>query len=402
MPQPNEGLTAENIVNRTLTVPKLAAVARRALRKAVQSLGACPSSPLCESILLSAQDRGWPVARIHDPFVLVQPVPDELRDHPRLAAQFENNSRLGFPAQHLVAIPNARVKGPGFAVLDDGAYVTEGHWRVSNVINHPLYRKEWPIRRRRRLTGDWYCAMGHWGANYNHWLWDEMPRLLSALPHLPAETRFLVPEPLAAIQRDSLLALGIDKGQLMSQAYDCESTVERLWFATPLGHSEWAATAPDVAIRLRSTLLRGLGVAQPERCRRVYISRSKARYRRLVNESELLPEIRRAGFDVVFPEELTLAEQARTFAGAHVVMSVHGAGLTNTLFCPPNALVLEVHGPRVTRAHYWMMAHTLGHEYRCLVGEPLAQDQNPGPEPDFRVDARGFVRVLEQALQPAT
>ena len=334
-----------------VTIKKLTTLARRHLRQAAQRIGIGASPALCENIVVWSPERGWSLKRIHDAFVVQYPVPEELRTSTVLAARFNGNSSHGFPCQYLAVIPRATVKtSSGFVVLEEGAYLTEGHWRVSNVVSHPVYRNEWPINRHRRLPGDWYCAMGHWGANYNHWLWDELPRLLSALPHLPAETRFLVPEPLAAMQRDSLIALGIAEERLLPQAHDCESVVERLWFATPLGHSEWAATAPDVAIRLRIALLNGLGVSQSGGCRRLYISRSKAQYRRLVNEDELLPEIRRLGFDVLYPEELSLAEQVRTFAEASVVMSVHGAGLTNMLFCPPKSLVLELHGPDVTRA----------------------------------------------------
>ena len=73
----------------------------------------------------------------------------------------------------------------GLVVFDKNCYLAEAHWRASNVYDDPAYRNEWPLTDKRRLTGNWYCLMGHWGSNYNHWMWDELPRLFSALPHLP-------------------------------------------------------------------------------------------------------------------------------------------------------------------------------------------------------------------------
>ena len=395
----------ESIRMHTLTIRRLTSarhkfptLVRRGIRRAIQLFGICPSHGLCENIVGWAVDRGWLVTRIHDPFVLDLSVPRGIEVHPRHAAHFDNSSRLGFPGQFLVCIPEARVKtSGGFVVLEEGAFLTEGHWRVSNVTRHPVYRNEWPMRRPTWRMGDWYCAMGHWGANYNHWMWDELPRLFSALPHLPDGTQFLVPEPLSAMQRESLLALGIAKERLVTQRFDCQSVVERLWFATPLGHSEWAATAPDTAAAMRDTLLRAFGVSGQQGGRRVYISRSRAKYRRLVNQDELLPDIRRLGFDVAYPEDLTFEEQVRTFATAGVVLGVHGAGLTNVLYCPSGALVLELHGPEVTRPHYWIMAESLGHEYRCLVGDPVPHNTRVCTEPDLSIGRRKLAEFLETA-----
>lgn len=374
---------------------KLTTLARRGARTVMQTVGVNPVPPLCESVLVWAPGQGWYTTRLHDAFTLNFDVPTSLHHYPHLHCQFEVNSNLGFPAQYLVEIPNATVKtSSGFITTADGAYLAEGHWRVGNVTGHPVFRKEWSINQRRQLSGDWYCAMGHWGANYNHWLWDELPRLLTALPHLPAETQFLVPEPLAEIQRDSLIALGIEADRLLPQAYDCESVVERLWFATPLGHSEWAATAPDVAMQLREKFLKAYGLEAGRADRRLYISRSQASYRRLLNEEELLPILKQHRFEVIRPETLSFADQVRTFAQASVIMGVHGAGLTNMLFAPAEAKIIELHGPKVTRTHYWMMANSLKQNYQCIVGTGVDKDISDNHEPNLRLNKTHVIEIL--------
>ncbi|MBD2654458.1 glycosyltransferase family 61 protein [Synechocystis sp. FACHB-383] len=380
-----------------MAIRKAAILARRTTRSIAQTFGINPPPRLCESILVAAPERNWQIKRLHDAFTLNFSVPHSLQQHPTLKARFEINSNLGFPAQYLVTIPQAIIKtSSGFIVTPDGDYLTEGHWRVANVVGHPICRNEWLIKKRQNLSGDWYCAMGHWGANYNHWLWDEMPRLLTALPHLPADTRFLVPDPLSEMQRDSLMALGIKSQYLYPQAFDCESLVERLWFATPLGHSEWAATAPDVAKELRQKFIEAYakGTENYPR-RRLYISRSEARYRRLLNEEEILPILEKEGFEVIRPENLSFPEQVQTFSQASIIMGVHGAGLTNMLFAPSGATIVEIHGP-VSRSHYWMMSNILGHHYYCFVGDTVINsNQDRQKEPDFCLSHQNVISVID-------
>ena len=167
--------------------------------------------------------------------------------------------------------------------------------------------------------------------------------------------------------------------------------------STPLGHSEHATTAPDIAKKMRAVFVEKLGSQANERKRRVFISRVNARYRRLLNENELTPELKGLGFEVVRPEELTFAEQVRIFSECAIVLAQHGSGLTNIFFAPAGCRVLEIHGPDVTRFHYWIMACTLGHSYDCFVGQAVEASANC-TEPDFKVDPDHFIPWLNTAL----
>jgi capsular polysaccharide biosynthesis protein len=100
----------------------------------------------------------------------------------------------------------------------------------------------------------------------------------------------------------------------------------------------------------------------------------------------------------VRPEELSFADQVRIFSECAVVLAQHGAGLTNILFAPDRCRVLEIHGPDVTRPHYWIMACTLGHSYDCFVGQAVEASAKC-VEPDFRVDLKQFFAWLNVALR---
>jgi capsular polysaccharide biosynthesis protein len=380
---------------------KIAARFRRTVRILVQRFGIMPMPPVCENVVMWSQSSGYKTLRIHDPFVWDFPLPACVAKRPRLNALFQMVNGLGYPSQHLVVLPEATLKrNNGIVVFNNNCYLTEAHWRASNVYDDPAYRNEWPLTDKRRLTGNWYCLMGHWGTNYNHWMWDELPRLFSALPHLPADVRFVVADDMSDFQRDSLRALGVAPERCLAQSAFNETRVERLWFATPLGHSEHATTAPDIAKKMRAVFVEKLGSQANERKRRVFISRVNARHRRLLNENELTPELKGLGFEVVRPEELTFAEQVRIFSECAIVLAQHGSGLTNIFFAPAGCRVLEIHGPDVTRFHYWIMACTLGHSYDCFVGQAVDVSAN-STEPDFKVDLKKIMPWVDAALENA-
>ena len=129
---------------------KLTTLIRRSARAVTQSLGINPTPSLCENTPLWAFSRDWGLIRLHDAFTLNFEIPNTIKDYPHIMRQFEINSSLGFPAQYLVTIPNATIKAAtGFITTQEGAYLTEGHWRVSNVTGHPIFRNEWPIKHKR-------------------------------------------------------------------------------------------------------------------------------------------------------------------------------------------------------------------------------------------------------------
>jgi len=345
--------------------------------------------------MIWAPSRKWSIIELYDAFILKLNIPANVFEHKILYHRFLANHNLGFPGQFLIDLPYATVLGStGFIVLEEGAYLTQGNWRVTNVLSHPdIY--SFREKRQEYLAGDWYSIRSYWSYSYHHWFWDDLPRLLTAISHLSPETQFLVGEPFLEFQQESLQVLGIAANRIKVQPPDINFKLERLWFATPLGDSEFAATAPDVAQQLQAIFN---PKPHPSPHRKIYISRSLARYRRVVNESELIPILENFGFEIVHAERLSFASQVKLFNEAKIILSSHGAGLTNMLFSPSSALVLELFEPTAARPHYWMMAHALGHDYNCLVGETYYRNSEDKNDPDFTIDPNRFLKFLKNSL----
>uniref|UniRef100_A0A0A9CK60 Glycosyltransferase 61 catalytic domain-containing protein n=1 Tax=Arundo donax TaxID=35708 RepID=A0A0A9CK60_ARUDO len=71
----------------------------------------------------------------------------------------------------------------------------------------------------------------------------------------------------------------------------------------------------------------------------------RGHYRRFVNEQELVRAAEAAGFEVVVMEprgDAPVDEQALLVNSFDVLLGLHGAGLTNAVFLPPGAVLLQV------------------------------------------------------------
>lgn len=124
--------------------------------------------------------------------------------------------------------------------------------------------------------------------------------------------------------------------------------------------------------------------------RRIFLDRRPMVQRRLTNMDQIAPILARHGFETVFAEDLTYPEQAALFAQASHVVGLHGAGLTNLLFCNlPNTRVLELTSRGLMNPHFYWMCNVLGIEqYDVIAGTDFDINWN------YHIDAKKFEERL--------
>jgi capsular polysaccharide biosynthesis protein len=213
--------------------------------------------------------------------------------------------------------------------------------------------------------------------NHAHWLTAHVPKLL-LLQRLGLLDDVLLPERLTRTQEASLTLLGM-----------APERFARFDESRPLRVKELTLVQTD---RFRPDLLRpvreALAPALPrsERTRRVYISRDRARFRRLLNEADLLPLLAERGFERVFLEELDFPEQVDLMRRAEAVVAPHGAGLTNILFCAEGTPVVEIASPEFPNPNFYALAAAMGLAYQIVEAAehgdvaPLERDLTIPPE----------------------
>ncbi|KAL6627542.1 hypothetical protein ACP70R_031268 [Stipagrostis hirtigluma subsp. patula] len=131
--------------------------------------------------------------------------------------------------------------------------------------------------------------------------------------------------------------------------------------------------------------------------------------RRLLNEEEVARAAEAAGFEAVVAElrgDTPEREQARLVNSFDVLVGVHGAGMTNTLFLPPGAVVIQVvpYGKIdfIARAEFMEPVADMGLKYLdyCVAAEESTLMEKLGPDhPAIRdpdsVHREGWLQVFD-------
>ena len=302
------------------------------------------------------------------------------------------------PEKYLARIPRARLVGkPGLVVLPDGAFASEVTFTREHLVHQPAYSTPLP-RKVRQKPGNYFSLFSLWAHRYNyyHWIHDAMLRLHLILPRLPEDIQFIVPPNLRSFQLESLGLLGIAPDQLCSFSGQELWELEVLYFAPPTTRS--GSNSPAALKWFRELAWSGLGLTPGTGTRRIYISRRRTQYRRIVNELEVERVVRDFGFETHFFEDLSFREQITLMSQAETVASSSGAALTNILFAPPGAKILVMVEPVQISWFFWTMSEAIGHEYWYAVGETVPHPSSPPHDADLLVPPEKVERTLEVML----
>ena len=170
--------------------------------------------------------------------------------------------------------------------------------------------------------------------NFGHWLLFVFPLIQHYRDYLGEDPDYYyLGAPDESWHYDSLAALGIGPERVLTGAV----TGDRMLAAIADNPIPPPTSFLDFST---DTLRRPRDEAKPGK--RIFISRRLRPTRPFLNEGECLERLERHGFESVCTETLTLQEERELFANADVVVGVHGAGLTNLLFCHPGCAVVEL------------------------------------------------------------
>jgi hypothetical protein len=106
---------------------------------------------------------------------------------------------------------------------------------------------------------------------------------------------------------------------------------------------------------------------------RIYVTRTKAKYRKIANEQEVVALLEKYGFSVIDFDDMTFWEQVAQMQAAKYIVAIHGAGMANIVFANPKTKILELlheyKSPSAYRLPYWVASSLTGKEYRCTFSK---------------------------------
>jgi capsular polysaccharide biosynthesis protein len=275
----------------------------------------------------------------------------------------------------LIELKDVTVLGPTGAIVDEkrGALLKP---RGSQHITHNDFRLV-PTRVVHKPPANYFNMMdlhrGH--RHYFHFLFDRLPNLYYLLHRFElgrAPLTVLINADPPQFQRDIYRFLGRRFPNLRFEAVPEGERwrVGRLYHVDNHQPISRAFASAEFMDFVRSLVIAGYGLTAPVHPRRLYVSRSDAKLRRIANEAELIRMLADHDFEVVAPGTLSLRDQVALFMGAEIIIGPHGAGLANLLFAPRHARVLEILPANMLREHYFLLAMARGLSYRPSIGGP--------------------------------
>lgn len=203
--------------------------------------------------------------------------------------------------------------------------------------------------------------------NYYHWFFDCLPRLVIAASLAEQETalRYCIPDDIHGFQAESLDHLGITSDKRISSAAVPFLSADRIIATTPSNpHPE---DFPEWVLQFVRDSFLPLATVDDQPCL-LYISRNdSSNSRRLLNELDLWQPLSQLGFLKVQLSDLSLREQISIFANAKMIVSVHGAGLTNLAFSSQGTVIYELFAETFQPQMYKRMSDLLHLRYQAVI-----------------------------------
>ena len=110
---------------------------------------------------------------------------------------------------------------------------------------------------------------------------------------------------------------------------------------------------------------------------RIYLTRKNAKYRKIINESDLIDELKSKNFKIIDLDTLDIEEQAYVFSSAKVIISPTSSALTNIVFCQKETKIFEIH-PKYQfeyennfKFRYSKISNYLGCKHYSLEADPI-------------------------------
>ncbi|MEG3953923.1 tetratricopeptide repeat protein [Microcoleus sp. herbarium2] len=252
---------------------------------------------------------------------------------------------------------------------------------------------------REHVEGNVAFLSARWGgAAYFHWMFDVVTRfhLLQQSGLMDSIDKFALNACDSAYEKETLNSLGIPQDKILESRYHPHFTADKLIVPSicdgAAGTSKWKCEY------LRRMFLNEKLSLKTDYSERIYISREKASYRRIVNDKDVVGCLEKFGFRTVKLETMSVAEQAACLAAAKVVVAPHGAGLTNLVFCSPGTKVIEIFSPIYVPICFWTISNLCDLKHYYLIAELFDdQTQKYAGHKDMRVDLNSLEKLMNLA-----
>ncbi|MBM7622194.1 hypothetical protein JOC95_004105 [Bacillus tianshenii] len=277
------------------------------------------------------------------------------------------------PEAFVTVLENGRLYGDkdNFAIISpDNSLI----WDVSrgyekNAADHWLFKQEkLPDVESSDETIAIISTVPGWQNNYYHWMFEIISRFHLIKKSGIKVDKYIIPTCSISYQFESLAALDIPREKIIEIHQSFHIKPKNLVIPSMLFHglvTTWACNF------LREQFLTNemASIHNTQKFERVYISREKADYRKVINEDHVMEILSQYGFIKVKLHDLSFSEKVNIFSSAKYIIAPHDAGLANLVFCNPGTKIIEIFNPRYINPIYCWISNRKSLDYHYMLGE---------------------------------
>jgi hypothetical protein len=286
---------------------------------------------------------------------------------------------------------------PSAKLSPENGLVFDARWHnvVESILDYQrfyTFRKTFRPRKITKRKGVFSSIQHPWHFNNWHWTADSLSQVRSLDLHMQGRPlTLLMSADLGRVHRDSLDAI-------LPQNFTVEYVDPQEWFELETFVLASFVSARAVALfpqpyydYIRDRTHTKLAIEKPAVATgRYYISRGRAKHRRVINEDETAALLASFGFQKIFMEDYTFAQQVALFRNSEAIVSPHGAGLGGIIY-GENLKVCVLYSEDCPAGYFYTMAIGSGHQHFCTKA-------NAGEDDDFLVDLAALRHILTEDM----
>lgn len=187
-----------------------------------------------------------------------------------------------------------------------------------------------------KVSNDYTTITNEWSNNYFHWFTEAVPKLIYLLNQDKRPIVLLPDTYKSEFQLRTLELL-----RFSFKTFDCQILIAKN-ILIPFRFAPYSAQYNPTIMKSLSNKLKSSVNLNYNKGNRIYISRQRAQNRKVINEIDVIKMLKEFDFQILEFEEFTLDEQISIMHHTDILVSIHGAGLTNMIFCKPETNILEL------------------------------------------------------------
>lgn len=264
-----------------------------------------------------------------------------------------------------------------FVFDKDQTHIMQSAYLKPADLMNQLFKKK--REQATKLDPDFIYFMGynHDYQNYYHWTIQCLPSLalFLSLKTTITNIKILLPEGLPTFAMDYLKVLNIDleKEVQFLKVQENLFFAEKLVYPSIIGGEFSFNTSPYILDFGRKyfneKMFHQNGTNSNNTSKKiVYCSRQDTKNRTITNERELIEVMeKRFNAEIFITGNSNIHEQANKFNSADIIISPHGANLSNTLYCKPEAYIIELLPDKYLNPCFATLALNKGCKYLPLI-----------------------------------